>query len=267
MQARASNPSSAAPIARIAAPDVARFRREYVRAGRPVVITGALDDWAALRRWSPDYIKDRCGDRTARFYVMRGGAIVRDRSAGLVMEDAPIAGFIDGLASNPTDGHRLREDLARLPELRGDVRVPPYCRGGLALETHLWVTPARARTILHWDTPHNLYAQVAGEKTFVLFPPGDSRHLSSYPWWSSTPQCSPVDFADLDLARFPEARRARPVECTLRPGDLLFLPSGWWHCAESGTLTISVNFWWLSPSLLPRAVAYGAHRWIRGDRS
>ncbi len=258
---------SAAPIPRIVPPTVDRFQRDYIRLARPVIIEGALDDWPALGRWTADHIRARCGARTARFYRMHQGAIVRHPTNGLQMEDAAVGDFIDGLAGDTLDGRRLREDLDRLPELRGDVRTPAYCRGSLALETHLWITPAGARTLLHWDTPHNLYAHVAGEKTFVLFPPEQTRFLYRYPLWSATPQCSPVDPTAPDLARYPELARARPVGCTLRPGDLLFLPSGWWHYAESTTLTIAVNFWWLAPALLPKAVLTGAHRWIRRDRS
>ena len=32
----------------------------------------------------------------------------------------------------------------------------------------------------------------------------------------------------------------------LKPGDMLYLPYGWWHQVDTtGTRNLNVNFWWL----------------------
>ena len=48
----------------------------------------------------------------------------------------------------------------------------------------------------------------------------------------------------MDYAKFPEARRATFFEIFLEPGDMLYLPAGWWHATEnvSAGLSLSVNF-------------------------
>lgn len=45
------------PIPRIEAPEQATFLREYVERRRPVVLTGAMKDWKAVARWTPEYLK------------------------------------------------------------------------------------------------------------------------------------------------------------------------------------------------------------------
>ena len=59
---------------------------------------------------------------------------------------------------------------------------------------------------------------------------------------------SPVDILNPDLERFPLFTRARRLECTLTPGDVLFMPAFWWHEVQSQPDTrenrnMAVNFW------------------------
>jgi hypothetical protein len=37
------------------------FYREYVAPNKPCVIRGAIDHWAALSRWTPEYLKSSVG--------------------------------------------------------------------------------------------------------------------------------------------------------------------------------------------------------------
>ena len=44
--------------------------------------------------------------------------------------------------------------------------------------------------------------------------------------------------------RFPDAGRAEYAEALLEPGDVLFVPRGWWHYVRSVDVSASVSFWW-----------------------
>ena len=48
-------------------------------------------------------------------------------------------------------------------------------------------------------------------------------------------------------ARFPRYAAARPLRVTLHPGEILFVPSGWWHVVRYREPAISVNHFWLAP--------------------
>ena len=39
-----------------------QFHRAYVAANKPCVIRGAVDHWPALRKWTPEYLKEAAGD-------------------------------------------------------------------------------------------------------------------------------------------------------------------------------------------------------------
>jgi lysine-specific demethylase 8 len=34
------------------------------------------------------------------------------------------------------------------------------------------------------------------------------------------------------------------LETVLHPGDMAFIPKGWWHEVEALTPSFSVSFWW-----------------------
>lgn len=53
-----------------------------------------------------------------------------------------------------------------------------------------------------------------------------------------------IDPLDPDYKKYPEYRAAHPLQVTLYPGDVLYLPSLWFHHVQQGNDTIAVNFWY-----------------------
>lgn len=47
-----------------------------------------------------------------------------------------------------------------------------------------------------------------------------------------------TDVEDVDLRRYPKFAEASMIRFTLHPGELLFVPSGWWHTTR--TLDVSI---------------------------
>jgi hypothetical protein len=67
-----------------------------------------------------------------------------------------------------------------------------------------------------------------------------------------------------DLAKFPRLRKAKPLRATLAPGEMLFIPGGFWHYIESPDATLSVGFRWWPWKRLPRLVAAELYKRLRG---
>ena len=78
---------------------------------------------------------------------------------------------------------------------------------------------------LHFDVMANFLFQIRGSKRLILFPPSDIKHLN-FPPGSTT---SKLDISP-DTQKFPPY--TSPVLVTLNPGDALYIPPLWSHCAS-----------------------------------
>ncbi len=50
------------------------FLLEYYSTNRPVIITGMMDDWPAMRKWNLDYFSERFGDREVEVQTGRNSS-------------------------------------------------------------------------------------------------------------------------------------------------------------------------------------------------
>lgn len=109
-------------------------------------------------------------------------------------------------------------------------------------EQSLWLSTSGARTHTHFDSDHNMFVQLLGEKKWTLFPPSAGRSMCPYPrlhqmWHKARP-----DFIRPDLQTCPGyAELEGGLEIVLRPGDVLYVPPFWWHHVESLTASASLT--------------------------
>jgi [protein]-arginine 3-hydroxylase / protease len=238
------------PRARVSS--LREFRRDYERPRRPVVLEGALEDRPALRKWSLEHLA-AYGDLPVRVRVSKRGARQLFDGDTLAASDFRTVSLREAIAriADPSAAelwYVQHGDLPRSPTLAADIGSMPYLPARLRDRSLLWVCGPGTVNPMHWDTNHVLLAQVTGEKRFVLFPPEDSSKLASFvdrTLWRTTA----LDLGAIDRARFPEVHRARAWECSIGPGDVLFIPYRWWHYMESPGVSISVSWWW-APSIV-----------------
>lgn len=239
-----------AEIPRVSAPSAAEFRREYENPAHPVVLTGLIDDWPALECWSPEYFSEQFGECRITAAVMRGEEITASAEAGFSYVEESVAECMAALRAPGAGSRYLASPVELFPErLREDYRVPVYCAGAPWLRSKVWAGTPGMRSPLHRDLAHNLYAQVSGRKHWALFAPGEGGNLYPASLFSRVPNGSRADALLPDLERFPRLAKARGLCCTLEPGEVLYLPSLWWHQTRAETLSMSMNFWWARGAL------------------
>jgi len=107
---------------------------------------------------------------------------------------------------------------------------------------------------LFFFTSHNLLTHLSpSPKTIHLYPPTlspSTLYLAPPPHQTSRLPLSPPNISLSDWPRFEEARKEERA-VTLKKGETLLIPEGWWHCVEGvGTgeggedsERLSVNFW------------------------
>jgi len=139
---------------------------------------------------------------------------------------------------------------------------------GLPETNVLFMGTVGATTPAHFDEQHNFLNQVRGKKTIVLFPPDDYTRMYPFPVTHPCDRCSMVDVHNADLERFPRFSEARGHVITLGPGDVLYIPYGWWHYCRTDThLAASITFWAKDQSPNLGAQVIGPNELVRARRN
>lgn len=244
-------------VPRVQCPSVLAFAEQWAASCEPVVITGAIGHWPALRKWAdPKYLLSVAGKRLVP--VETGGSYTADewRQELMTLHD-----MISRFGADPWDLHQSDDDckdieeatvylaqhdiFAQIPELADDISVPDYCcciGSGEPPQVNAWFGPAGTVSPLHYDRYHNMLCQVVGRKRVLMFAPSDSHRLYAHPD-PMLHNTSRVDVVEPDLAAFPLFAEAKRFECVLGPGDMLYIPPHWWHHVTSLSVSFSVSHW------------------------
>lgn len=226
------------------------FSRDYLKPMTPVVMTNGIDDWPALGKWTPEYLRNTITPKTIELRPNQSGqtsysfpehmdtfmAAARDGFVPPYLTNANIYRFFPELIADvePYLTYAL-PDLSASPFLPKDFLYEKF-----QLEILLGAA-GNGFSVLHADKHHmNAFiAQIYGEKEFIIFPPDQSRYLYAR---QEQPLLSDVDdIWNPDLARFPDLAKASPTRVTLKPGDLLFVPGNWWHTTRMEQTSIGVT--------------------------
>ncbi|MCP1468615.1 ribosomal protein L16 Arg81 hydroxylase [Sphingobium sp. OAS761] len=217
------------------------FLDNFYAPGRPVLIKGAMAGWPALDRWTPDYLAERIGDAEVEFQGGRKSAADYEIRKDRHRRRAPFRTFIDMVRDGGNDAYLTAYNSARnapaLAPLHDDLgHLDAYLTRAPGM---VWIGGAATFTQLHFDLTNNLLAQVTGTKQVILVPPSQTGRLAHHRHVFS----DVVDLTDpARLAQFPKARDVPRYEVRLTPGDLLFIPIGWWHQVRSESFSTMLTY-------------------------
>jgi lysine-specific demethylase 8 len=148
-----------------------------------------------------------------------------------------VADFLQ-LLVNGAASYMNQVPLKLFPALARDIDL-----GRLRLSpiraVNLWVGAA-TRSGLHFDSADNMFGQIYGSKRVLLVAPQFARCVYAF---ADVPSKSQVDPENPDLQKFPRFAECPRLEYQLEPGDLLYIPRGWWHFLAADNISISVNCW------------------------
>src|SRR5437764_12619279 len=156
-------------IERVERPSPERFYRAFVLADKPVIITGAMEEWKARSLWTIDYLKERLGRKQVTVLVSPDGVFNGDPVKGY-SEKRKHMGFDDYLdlilqTSNGKEKYYLQQNpMSNFPELAEDIESPDHFKKENLIVSSLWFGPGGSVSPLHFDLSNNLLAQVKGRK-------------------------------------------------------------------------------------------------------
>jgi hypothetical protein len=218
---------------------------DYFLANRPVIVTDMADNWPAMKKWSPQYLKTQFGDVEVEVQYGRGNDQNYEQNKLKYRRKMSLGAFVDAVqaagASNDLYMTANNEALKTGPlaSLLKDIGpLPPYLvPERLNLDTFLWFGPAGTVTPLHHDTVHLFHLQVVGRKRWRFISPMQTPLVYNF-----NQVFSQVDLEAPNLARFPLFAKTTIVDAVVEPGEAIFLPLAWWHHVRSMDTCISLSF-------------------------
>jgi jumonji domain-containing protein 7 len=132
---------------------------------------------------------------------------------------------------------------------------------------NLWIGNERAVSSMHKDHYENLFYVLSGQKIFTICPPADAPFLyeqeyesgkfdsTSGTWKVNTKGCTESKVrwiaADVTLkndaehiSQFPLLQYTHPIEVVVNAGEMLYIPSLWFHRVTQSCETIGLNYWY-----------------------
>jgi hypothetical protein len=204
----------------------------YMEEARPFV---ARVDWPALR-WTPQYLKQRFGTSKVKLYKKTG-----ERVAATV---ADYIDHIDRMRSGTSEyapmnapvispyGPEANPDFAPLFE---DVRLPSYIKRERVGAMFVWLKNMGwydNKSHAEPNAASNLNLQILGKKHVWLFPPHDARLVAAVPQRETLmepPYFTSEQTVYAPSDEHPEFKDVRCYETVLEPGDVIFIPTLWFH--------------------------------------
>ena len=222
-------------VPRVRRMDAAAFL-ERAAQGQPFLMPGLARHWP-LASFTPQTLRERFAAMPVRARV--GDYVNTAFAADRAMQDMSMLAYLD-LAAAGAEGLPPYLGNLELRELNRFCHWPAwFARPG---PPRFWLGPAGTVTPLHADYDDNLFVQVWGSKRIFLAPPHHDAFL--YPAEANALLFgSPFDPEAPDFERFPLARQAALLELVVAPGDMLYVPAGWYHQVRSLSFSLSSNRW------------------------
>ena len=220
--------------------DPQEFFKEFIARNRPLIMTGMMTRWSAMKRWSFEFFRDLQSEESV---LLEEGNVMQEKTS---FRKESFSDYISKLINDSESGERkaylsVFPLFDQFPHLRNDVDFSILDQFKLKSTAVGWIGPAGTVTGYHIDWGDNILAQICGRKCLHLVAPEETASMYVSKKFDHGTTISEVDLHAVDESRFPKFREATHHKIILHPGQMVFIPRGWWHHVESLDRSISVS--------------------------
>ncbi len=216
------------------------FVRDFIKPQKPVVIERAIEDWPAYSKWNLDYMKKVAGDKIVPLYDDR--PVHHDDGFNEPHAEMRMSDYIDLLKKEPTKFRIFLWNLLKeVPKLQKDFSFPDFGIRLLKGVPMLFFGGEGSHTFMHYDIDYaNIFHfHFGGEKECVLFSQTENRYLYKVPHSMITHEG--INFSNPDYENWPALKKVEGFRTTLKHGEMLYMPEGYWHYMKYRTPGFSMS--------------------------
>lgn len=224
---------------------VEKFKSEYEIPNKPLIITGAVDAWPGLTKWTDSYLVEQSKGQK---YIAGGFELPMDKYleySRTLVDDQPLFIFD-------------KQFVAKVPQLGEDYAVPEYFQedffkllGADRRPDYRWliIGPEKSGSSFHVDpnATNAWNAVLRGAKKWIMFPP-EVVPPGVHPSEDGGDVSTPVSLIEWFVTFYSQVKKLpaelKPLEGICRTGETMFVPHGWWHLVLNveESIAITQNF-------------------------
>ncbi|SFW16467.1 cupin-like domain-containing protein [Cellulophaga fucicola] len=248
------------PVEELATVDTNSFKNILFNKKKPVVIKGYAKDWGATKKWSLEYLINLADDKEVN--LLAGNYIQGETK----YQKSTLKSYLEKLKeantdTNFTDYLTTLDIFNYLPNLGGDTDFTIFEQHTAVNDIAAWIGPKGTVTGFHNDSGDNMYAQIKGEKLFIIVPPTHAKSIYPSSKYINGAVASKIDLANFNAEEFTNFKNVPFYKVVLQPGDVLFLPKKWWHYVQALDSSISIsNFGYTKLEILKMRILNFLHR-------
>jgi lysine-specific demethylase 8 len=208
----------------------------------PLVFRGAAKNWPAIKKWTKEFFRNNYGN-TPVTIIDNPGLV--DKEQKNVFVKTTFEGYFKEAEKDRSKYLRFSRVLDNNPVLLQDLDLNWLrqfkSKMSVGDQTFLFIGEGDTKTPMHCALSHTIFIQIKGKKRWIITPPNErflidpvaGRYLYFY---------TNADINNPNDPNFPLIPYVKKYDVVLEEGDVLWLPSYFWHHVENLTPTIGVAF-------------------------
>jgi hypothetical protein len=221
------------------------FLEKYYATNTPVILTDMMQDWPAMSLWCPEYLKTKYGNSRVEVQTHRNSNPNYEINTQKHKQTVKLSEYADRVVSGgETNEYYIVANNSNLERenfktLLDDIRMfPEFLDASKTKErVFFWFSPAGTITPLHHDPMNLMMAHIYGRKQWRLISPNATPLL-----YNNVGVFSEVDLENPDYDKNSLFREVQVLETVLEPGEVMFVPVGWWHQVKALDISLALSF-------------------------
>lgn len=273
------------------------LKNYYIPNNEPVIIKGIAKSWKVYNKWHIDYLNKVLGNIEIAHKISKTNIFPDIQNSS--NHNNHKSSFLDyiNLIQKNTNSKEIKKQWyflsgdntclfnngnfnTKFDGILNDIEIPNFITDSALEKIGLWVSGEDIKSIIHYDSNgcHNINAQLKGKKEVILVNPTEFNNLYMRSIGSDLSFFNFSNINDFDITdqkyikKFPKLSNIRLLKGILDEGDILFLPSFWFHAFHHiGKINININFWWqpekiaVNPTVMSWIIAIASAQLISHD--